>query len=97
MKEFMNKCVNKRESGQECDLTIPPNIIIPPRKMENGQYDFGVSIYNKVFNSQSNSLQDTYLTLYNEDPQTKVKSYKMFENALNELVKKEVDFNRGFF
>ena len=96
-KEFMNKCVNKRESGQECDLIIPPNLIIPPRKMENGQYDFGVSIYNKVFNLQSNSLKDTYLTLYNEDPKTKVKSYKMLENALNELVKKEVDFNRGFF
>ena len=97
MKDFMNKCVNKKESGQSCDLTTPPNIIIPPRKMENGQYDFGVSIYNKVFNSQSNSLQDTYLTLYSEDPQTKVKSYKMLENAMNELVKTEVGFNRGFF
>jgi hypothetical protein len=93
----MNKCVNKRESGQECDLIIPPNLIIPPRKMENGQYDFGVSIYNKVFNLQDVNLQNTYLTLYNEDPKTKVKSYKMLENALNELVKKEVDFNRGFF
>jgi hypothetical protein len=97
MKAFMNKCVVNRESGESCDLSTPPNLIVPPRKMENGQYDFGVSIYNKVFNSQSKTLQDTYLTLYNEDPQTKVKNYKMLEDAMNQLVKNEVGFGRGFF
>jgi len=97
MKDFMNKCVNSRESGNECQLTTPPNLIIPPRKMDNGKYDFGVSIYNKAFNSQPKSLQDTYLTMYKENPQTKEKDYKMLENAMNELVKKELGFNSGFF
>lgn len=99
MKDFMYKCVNERSKkyGQGCHLTTPPNIIIPPKKMENGQYDFGVSIYNKAFNSQPQSLQNTYLTLYKEDPNTKQRDYKMLEEALNNLVEKEVDFGRGFF
>jgi hypothetical protein len=95
MKDFMHNCVNKK--NEACELTTPPNLVIPPRKMENGQYDFGVSIYNKTFNSQSKTLQDTYLALYNEDPDTKVKNYKMLEEALNKLVEKEVEFSSGFF
>jgi hypothetical protein len=98
MKDFMHKCVNDRnkEFGKGCTLSTPPNLIIPPKKMDNGQYDFGVSIYNKTFNSQPKTLQNTYLTLYKEDPVSKEKDYKMLENALNQLVEKEVDF-RAFF
>lgn len=99
MEEFMYKCVNDRikPNFQGCRLVIPPNIIVPPNKLPNGQYDFGVSIYNDVFNKQPKSLQDTYLTLYRDDPITKVKNYKMLEDALNTLVEKEVGFDRGFF
>ena len=101
MKEFMHKCVNKRIShGPQwsgCKLTTPPNIVIPPRQMENGQYDFGVSIYNKAFNSQPKSLQNTYLTFYKEDPATKEKNYNMLIDAMNSLVEKEVNFGKGFF
>ena len=99
MKDFMHKCVNDRnkEFGKNCSLSTPPNLIIPPKTMDNGQYDFGVSIYNKTFNSQPKTLQNTYLTLYKEDPVSKEKDYKMLEDALNQLVEKEVDFGRGFF
>jgi hypothetical protein len=101
MNEFMKKCVNeqiKKPIGWNgCRLTTPPNIVIPPRKMENGQYDFGVSIYNEVFNKQPTSLQNTYLTFYKNDPSTKEKNYKMLEDALNLLVEKEVNFSTGFF
>jgi len=101
MKEFMYKCVNERikhgPSWNGCKLTSPPNIVIPPRKMENGQYDFGISIYNKAFSKLPQSTQELYLTFYKEDPATKVKNYKMLEEAVNELVQKEVDFGRGFF
>ena len=101
MKDFMYTCLNaqfregKRYNG--CRLTTPPNIILPPREMENGQYDFGVSIYNTTFNKQSETLKKTYLTFYKEDPTTKQKNYAMLEDALNSLVEKEVDFGRGFF
>jgi hypothetical protein len=101
MKEFMNKCVNERvnhgPSWSGCRLPTPPNLVLPPRVMSNGQYDFGVSIYNEAFNKLPVSQQKTYLTLYKEDPQTKAKNYKMLEESLNSLVEKEVDFGRGFF
>jgi hypothetical protein len=102
MKEFMHKCVNERKKGgptfSGCHLTTPPNLVLPPRKNEsNGNYDFGVTIYNNTFNKQAKTLQDTYLTFYKEDPVTKVKTYDMMADALNALVEKEVDFGRGFF
>lgn len=101
MKEFMNKCVNERIKNKAgwngCKLTTPPNIVIPPRQMENGQYDFGVSIYNEVYNKLPQSLQRMYLTFYKEDPTTKAKNYGQLENAMNDLVEREVGFGRGFF
>lgn len=101
MKEFMNKCVNERinppPNYNGCTLTTPPNIVIPPRKMDNGQYDFGVSIYNETFNKLPESLKNTYLTFYKEDPKTKQKNYNMLEHEMNKLVEREVGFGRGFF
>jgi hypothetical protein len=101
MKQFMHKCVNERINHRPgwdgCKITTPPNLVIPPRKMANGQYDFGVSIYNKVFNRLSESEQDTYLTLYKEDPQTKEKNYNILIETMNSLVGKEVNFGRVFF
>ena len=101
MKEFMYKCVNERENhGPEwngCRLTTPPNLIIPPREMENGQYDFGVSIYNKIFSKLPKSVKSTYLTLYKEDPTSKIKNYSMLEDTMNRQVENELDFGRGFF
>ena len=101
MKEFMHKCVNDKIShGPQwngCKLTAPPNLVIPPRKMQNEQYDFGVSIYNKVFNKLSASEQNTYLTLYKQDQTTYEKNYDMLIDAMNRLVENEVNFGKGFF
>lgn len=101
MKDFMHTCLNaKQTQGAQfngCRLTTPSNIIIPPKQMPNGQYDFGVPIYNTAFNKQPSALQKTYLTFYKEDPATKSKNYKMLEDALNTLVEKEVELGRGFF
>ena len=100
MKEFMNSCVNNRLQKPYagfCKLTTPPNIVLPPRIMENGQYDYGVSIYNKIFNTLPKTLQQTYLTLYKEDETTKVKNYSQLEGVLNDLVKKDVGFGNGAF
>jgi hypothetical protein len=101
MKKFMNKCINDRKKPgfNGCKLVTPPNIVIPPRKMDNGQYDFGVSIYNTVFNKLSKSVQETYLylTFYDEDPAKKIKKYDMFTIGMNKLVEQEVNFGRGFF
>lgn len=99
MKEFMHNCVNTRldPNSNGCSLTNPPNIIIPPKILANGSYDFGVKIYNDTFNKLSDNLKNTYLKLYKEDNQTKEKNYKMLEDALSDLIAKELDFGRGFF
>lgn len=101
MNVFMHKCVNERINHDDkwngCRLIAPSNLVIPPRKMLNGQYDFGVSIYNKVFNKLPKSEQERYLTLYKQDQTTYEKNYDMLINAMNLLVEKEVNFGTGFF
>lgn len=101
MKDFMHTCVNAKEKEgvryNGCRLTTPPNLIIPPKQLSNDKYDFGVPIYNKVFNKLSKSLQETYLTFYKEDPTSKAKNYNMLIDSMNKLVEQEVNFGRGFF
>ena len=101
MKDFMYKCVNaKQKEGIQyngCRLPTPSKLIIPPKQLASGQYDFGVSIYNIAFNKLSKTLQQTYLTLYKEDPTTKEKNYNMLIDSMNRLVENEVEFGRGFF
>jgi hypothetical protein len=101
MKDFMHKCLNaKKKEGPHyngCRLPTPSNIIMPPKELPNGQYDFGVSIYSKSFNRQPKSLQKTYLSFYKEDPTTKERDYHMLEESMNSLVENELNFGRGFF
>ena len=96
MKDFMFKCVNARKKGKACEVITPPNLIIPPNKLENGKYDFGVQIYSDLFNNRLDpSTQNTYLTLFSV--KDGVKDYSLLINAMNNLVGKETDFQRGFF
>lgn len=94
MKDFMRQCTAK--NNEECSLTTPPNLILPPKKTGDKDYDFGVSLYNKVFNGLPESLQRTYLTFFSQDSFTKAKDYSKLEDVLNDLVAKEVNF-RPFF
>jgi hypothetical protein len=84
--EFMNNCVNSRMKKQACKFTEPPNLIIPPNVLQNGKYDFGVNIYNDVFNKLPTSLKETYLTMFSQ--QNGNKNYE-----INKLVEKETKFN----
>lgn len=96
MKDFMYKCVNDRQKGKGCEVIAPKNLIIPPNKLENDKYDFGVQIYSDLFNTKLDpSTQNTYLTLFNE--KDGVKNYSLLINAMNNLVAKETGFNRGYF
>jgi hypothetical protein len=94
MKEFMFNCVNKRANKQTCKFVAPKDLKLPPEKLANGQYDIGVKIYSDVFNKLPESLQTTYLTLYSTEDE--VKNYDMLIDALNNLVAKEVKFDRSF-
>jgi len=95
MTEFMFSCVNAKVKREACKFTAPSDLKIPPEQLPNGQYDFGVEIYNYEFNKLSKSLQDTYLSQYST--KDGVKNYNILKNSMNDLVARAVDFNRGFF
>jgi hypothetical protein len=97
MTNFMYNCVNARAKGKVCVFTAPDELIIPPNKLQNGQYDFGVQIYNDEFSNLPESLQKTYLSMHLPAKDgTKNLNYNMMRNAMNDLVEKAVNFNRGY-
>jgi hypothetical protein len=95
MQDFMANCVSARASGQACTFTTPSTLILPPEIGPDGKANFGVNIYNQAFDALSESEKKTYLTFYNE--QNGTTNYGMLANAMNDLVAKSVQFNRGYF
>ena len=95
MNDFMNSCVNLRTSGKPCELIAPRELIVPPTLLSNGKYDFGIKIYNDIFNKLDKSTQKTYLTLFVET--NGIKNYKTLIETMNRLIETEVGFERGFF
>ena len=95
MTEFMYNCVNARAKREACKFTAPSDLKVPPEPLPNGQYDFGVPIYNDEFNKLSKTLQETYLSQYST--KDGVKNYGTLLNSMNDLVARAVEFNRGFF
>ena len=98
MKKFMHSCVNLKQKGKACEIVEPDNLIIPPRILDSGKYDFGNDFYNQEFSKLPTSLQETYLTMYGTNENGE-KDYKQLINALNRLVGDVTDFTktRGFF
>jgi len=95
MTRFMFNCVNSRAKKEACKFTAPSDLKVPPEQLPNGQYDFGVEIYNYEFNKLSKSLQATYLSQYST--KDGVKNYNLLKNSLDDIVAKAVDFNKGFY
>jgi hypothetical protein len=91
LKEFMVSCVNARKKNEACKFINPKELKVPPIKLENGEYDFGIPIYNEVFNKLPDTTKQTYLTLYTE--KDGIKNYNLLINTMNKLVEKEVNFN----
>ena len=97
LQEFMDNCVKARLQSKSCEFTNPSNLIIPPQLVEDGMYDFGNTVYNKIFNKFDESYKNTLLSLFSTNPDDGVKNYSMMENTLADIVKKELKFNRGNF
>jgi len=97
LQEFMDNCVRARLQNKSCEFTNPSNLIIPPQLIEDGMYDFGNPIYNKIFNKFDESYKKTLLSLFSTNSDDGVKNYSMMENTLADIVKKELNFNRGNF
>jgi hypothetical protein len=95
MNSFMFNCVKARSKSESCKFISPKTLKLPPIELPSGEYNFGLKIYDDVFNKLPKSTQQTYLTLYSV--KDGVKDYSLLSNAVNELVAKEVGFNRGYF
>jgi hypothetical protein len=97
LEDFMNMCMNNKNNKKPCKLILPPNTVLPPTKNEDdGQYDFGSDIINRIFNRLSVSHKQTLLTLYSE--KDGVKNYNMLRTTLEDLLEKEIgsNFNKGY-
>ena len=94
LSDFMFSCTTARAKKEPCVMTIPANLKMPPTVLSNGEYDFGVKIYNDVFKQLPKDTQATYLTFSSE--KNGVKNYNMFINSMNDLVVKETGFGRGY-
>jgi hypothetical protein len=95
MKEFMLNYLNTKDRQNGYQFTPPPDLKIPPNILPNGEVDFGVKIYNDEFKKLSPSMKQTYMTFYSV--KDGVKNYNILINSMNDLVSKEVGFNKGFF
>lgn len=87
LQEFMDNCVRARLQNKSCEFTNPSNLIIPPQLIEDGMYDFGNEVYNKIFNKFDESYKNTLLSLFSTNPEDGVKNYSMMENTLADVVK----------
>ena len=95
MKEFMLNYLNTKDTQNGYTFTTPPDLKIPPNILPNGEVDFGIKIYNDEYNKLPESLKQKYMTFYSV--KDGVKDYNMLIKSMNDLVAKEVGFNKGFF
>ena len=93
LQEFMDNCVKSKLTGKKCEFINPSNLIIPPQLIEDGMYDFGNEVYNKIFNKFDESYKTTLLRLFTVSPEDGSKNYTMMENTLSDIVKKELNFD----
>jgi len=88
----MSMYVKYKKENKPIEFVVPDNLIIPPRILENGMYDFGNDIYNQKFNKQDKSYQKILLTTYTE--KNGVKDYSTLIDILNNLIKQDIGFNK---
>ena len=94
LKDFVINCYKSKQSGKQCEFTSPKNLIIPPQIMDDDEYDFGNETYNNMFNKLDKSYQNTLLSLYNN--KDGVRTYKILLDALDNILKKQLGFDRVY-
>jgi len=89
LEEFMNKCMNSKNNGKPCKLFLPKETILPPQQLsEDGEYDFGSEVVNRIFNKQNKSHKEILLTLHSDKNGSK--DYTLLKNALEDLLEREI-------
>ena len=51
------------------EFVHPDGLLLPPQKINDTEYDYGNSIYNKLLNSERNSIWLSFLPKTNKQPQ----------------------------
>ena len=97
MKLFMFNCVNAKVNNKPCKMTTPPGLLVPPNQkvFSNGNLDFGVPIYNEVYNKLSEADKKNYLLFVNTVDGKKVYNDELFKSKMNQLVAQEVGFDEN--
>jgi hypothetical protein len=97
MKSFMFNCVNAKANGKPCKMVAPPNLKVPPNqiKLPDGSYDFGVPIYNEVYNNLSEADKRNFLLLSTtKDGETTYNDY-MFKLMMNRALLQYLGLNEN--
>ena len=91
LQEYVSRCVKSKNTKQPCKLFLPKQAKVPPEELEDGSYDFGIEIINRLFNNLKESHKNTLLTLYSENDGNR--NYNILEEALIELLERELKLN----
>ena len=86
--EYISECVASKNKNQPCRLFIPKKAIIPPNKLEDSSYDFGLEVLNSIFNKLDKSYKDRLLT-WSEEKYAESK-YNAFRDVLVSLLEREL-------
>jgi hypothetical protein len=95
LEDYMNSCIKLKKEGKPCDLFLPKQTQLPPVLGDDGKYEFGSEIVNRLFNRFEPNYKNTLLTLYSV--KDGVKNYNMLKDTLSSILAKEVNFERGYF
>jgi hypothetical protein len=90
LQDTMDKYVQYKNENKPLEFVMPSNLIIPPKLLEDGKYDFGNDVYNNIFNKLDKSYQKTLLTLYSEKDGKR--NYNMMIDTINNIVKQQLGF-----
>lgn len=99
LKLFMFNCVNARVNKKPCKMTAPPSLKVPPNQtvLSNGDTDFGVPIYNEVYNNKLESIdKKNLLQFYSIINGKKEYNDQLFKTVINKYVAKEVGLTEQF-
>ena len=92
MIETMDTYVSDYQNKKPRTFVRPSNLIIPPRKVSEEEYDFGNNLYNEVFNELPIFQKNTLLTLYSKKDDTI--NYGLFEDALDNIMMKYLEISK---
>lgn len=92
VQEYVSRCVASKNQKQPCRLFLPKKTIIPPNKLTDGSYDFGLEGLNYIFNKLTQSYKDRLLT-WTEEKYAE-NNYNTFRDILISLLERELTLDK---